>query len=101
MTGYHVFYQSTNTDKWEPINHLVLLASIIFWKKNFGKIKLICNKPYLESIAKYGLDKLYDDINVSLFDNIPYFEYLSKYWSFCKIFAANYISDSEESFGYS
>ncbi len=98
MTGYHIFYQSMDEDRWEPLNHLTLLASILFWKKNFGKIKLICNKKYLDYICKYNLDKLYDDINVELFNNIPYLDYLPKYWSFCKIFAADYISDYEEEF---
>ena len=53
MNGYHVFYQSKdNDDKFEEINYLIQIASILFWKKNEGKMILYCNSKYLDFIKK-------------------------------------------------
>ena len=89
MNGYHVFYQSKEIDgEFEEINYLVQIASILFWKKNEGKMSLYCNSEYLNFIKKWGIDDLYDEINTECLDKIQYKEYLNKYWSFCKIEAA-------------
>ena len=53
MNGYHVFYQSKDSDdKFEEINYLTQIASILFWKKNEGKMILYCNSKYLNFIKK-------------------------------------------------
>lgn len=98
MNAYHVFYQSKDDSEYESINYLIQLSSILFWKKNEGQINLYCNSKFLESIKKYGLDKLYTNINTECLDNIPFQESLSKYWSFCKIHAAKEISQNEKDF---
>ena len=99
MNGYHVFYQSKdNDDKFEEINYLIQIASILFWKKNEGKMILYCNSKYLDFIKKWGIDTLYDEINTECLDNILYKEYLNKYWSFCKIEAAFDISKKDSDF---
>jgi hypothetical protein len=99
MNGYHVFYQSKEVDnEFEEINYLVQIASILFWKKNQGKMSLYCNSKYLNFIKKWGIDSLYDEINTECLDKIPYKQYLDKYWSFCKIEAAFDISKSDKDF---
>lgn len=98
MTGYHIYYQFGEDSEFEEINHLVLLSSIVNWKKNYGPIKLFCNKKYLESISKYGIDKEYDFIDTELIETVPYKEHIKRYWSFCKIHLAKHISKQESSF---
>lgn len=98
MTGYHIYYQSNDEGQYEEINHLILLSSIVNWKKNYGPIKLFCNKKYLESISKFGIDKEYDAIDTELIETVPYKEYMKRYWSFCKIHLAKHISNREDSF---
>jgi hypothetical protein len=95
MTGYHVYYQIKDDTIFEPINYLVQLASILCWKKYYGTINLYCNKKYLQSISKYGLDKEYDNINTDLLEGMPFKDQQIKYWSFCKIYAALEISKQE------
>ena len=40
MKGYHIYSQFREDGKYDVINHLGLLASILTWKKNFGSIHL-------------------------------------------------------------
>lgn len=98
MTGYHIYYQTGEEGEFEQINHLVLLSSIINWKKNYGPIKLYCNKKYLECISKYGIDKEYDFIDTDFLETVPYKDLMSRYWSFCKIYLAKHLSEIETSF---
>jgi hypothetical protein len=98
MTGYHIYYQTKEDGEFEALNYLAQLASIKFWKKYYGSIKLYCNQRYLESISKYGLDEEYDEIDTQFLETIPYQEYADRYWSFCKIYLANKIAQEETSF---
>jgi hypothetical protein len=98
MTGYHIYYQTSDDSEFEAINYLVQLASIIYWKRHYGPIKLYCNQKYLESISKYGLDEEYDEIDTQFLETNPYKQYSDRYWSFCKIYLANKIAQEEESF---
>ncbi len=99
MNAYHIFYQSSNDIKeFDEINYLVQLASILFWKKNQGSISLYCNSEFIEHMKKWQLLDLYDDVNTVCLDNIPYKDYLKKYWSFCKIHASIDILKSQERF---
>jgi hypothetical protein len=97
MIGYHVFYQKT-----EEINFVEIssqFASILFWKKHFGPMRLYCNSKFLKTISFYKLDTLYDEINIDVLDNIPYNKKtLEKYWSVAKIYAANDISKKETTY---
>lgn len=94
MIGYHIFYQHS-----KEINFLDIcsqFASALFWKNNFGPIKLYCNTQHLEQISKYRIDSIYDEINVSELDNIPYdSDTLIKYWSLVKIYAASKIQENK------
>lgn len=98
MNAYHIYYQSSSSKEFDEINYLVQLASILFWKKNQGDITLYCNSQFLEQMRCWELLELYDDVNTECLDNIPYKEYLNKYWSFCKIHACKEISKNEDSF---
>lgn len=98
MNAYHVYYKSKDVNQFHEIDLLINLASCLFWKKYYGSIKLYCNQEFLDYIKAYGLDKAYDEINVDVLENIPYKNYLSKYWSFCKIYIVKYISQIEDRF---
>lgn len=98
LTAYHVYYQNDDFGKFYEIDLLVQLASALFWKEKYGPIKLYCNKKFLNTLKEYNLDQCYDEINTTLMESIPYKEYLPKYWSFCKIYLAKYISQFEDRF---
>lgn len=98
MTGYHIYYQTSEDGEYEQINYLVQLASILNWKKNYGPIKLYCNQRFLESISKYGIDKEYDFIDTEYLESVPYKDSMSTFWSFCKIYVAKKIVETESEF---
>ena len=98
IPAYHVYYKSKDVSNFHEIDLLINLASCLFWKKYYGSIKLYCNQEFLDYIKPYGLDQAYDEINVDVLENIPYKSYLSKYWSFCKIYIVKYISQIEDKF---
>lgn len=99
MRGYHVYYYFQKEENpHEYIDFLCQLCSILFWKKNFGTIELICNKEFLEKVERWGLDKYYDDINTTLFDTLPHKDKLDTFWSFPKIYAINKISNFVDRF---
>ena len=98
MTGYHIYYQTSEDEEYEQINYLVQLASILNWKKNYGPIKLFCNQRFLDSISKYGIDKEYDFIDTEYLESIPYKDSMSTFWSFSKIYAAKKIVETESEF---
>jgi hypothetical protein len=94
MIGYHIFYQYSKETNFLDI--CSQFASALFWKKNFGPIKLYCNTEHLKMISKYQIDSIYDEINVFELDNIPYEpDILIKYWSLVKIYAASKIQEDK------
>jgi len=99
MNAFHIYYQKdeeiSNNDL---INLLVQFASIKFWKKNQGEIHLYCNENHLNTLEKWGVDKFYDSINLNCLEDLPYFNYQDKYWSFCKIHAIKKIAELYEEF---
>ena len=99
MNAYHVYYLTEYQEKdYEFIDALAQIASIIFWKKNHGKVSLYCNTEFYKFLDKWDITRLYDSINTKLLDNIPYQEHLEKYWSFPKIHAIRDISEYEKEF---
>lgn len=99
MKGYHIYYKyNDNNSKYDYVDFLGQLCSILFWKLNYNEIHLICNKSFYKSVKDWGLDKYYDSIDIEIFDHIPNTDKLNIYWSFPKIFAINHISQTEESF---
>jgi len=94
MNAFHIYYQKDeeipNNDL---INLLVQFSSIKFWKKNQGEIHLYCNENHLKTLEKWGIDKFYDSINLDCLEDMPYFNYQDKYWSFCKIHAIKKIAE--------
>jgi hypothetical protein len=99
MNAFHIYYQKDeeipNNDL---INLLVQFSSIKFWKKNQGEIHLYCNENHLKTLEKWGIDKFYDSINLDCLEDMPYFNYQDKYWSFCKIHAIKKIAELNEEF---
>lgn len=99
MRGYHIYYHFQKEENpYEYIDFLCQLCSILFWKKNFGYIELVCNKEFLDKVERWGLDKYYDDINTTLFDNLPHKDKLETFWSFPKIYAIKHISNFVDKF---
>jgi len=99
MNAFHIYYQKdeeiSNNDL---INLLVQFASIKFWKKNQGEIHLYCNENHLKTLEKWEIDKFYDSINLDCLEDMPYFNYQDKYWSFCKIHAIKKIAELYDQF---
>jgi hypothetical protein len=98
MNGYHVYYKNSEPKDYHEIDLLVNIASCLFWKKYYGKIILYCNQEHLEYIQQYGVDQFYDEINTTFLETIPHKDLLDRYWSFCKIYVANYVADFDENF---
>lgn len=99
MKGYHIYYKyKDDKSNYDYIDFLGHLCSVLFWKKNYGEIHLICNKSFYNDVRSWGLDKYYDSIDINLFNDMPHIEKLEIYWSFPKIYAINHISQLEDSF---
>jgi hypothetical protein len=103
MNGYHTYYKFENElrlsfSEYTAIDVLVQLASILFWKKNYGPMKLYANREHLEVIAKYGIDKEYDGIDIDLINSMPFKDKASRYWSFSKIYIAKELAKQHEEF---
>ena len=98
MNGYHIYYQTKDDDKYSQINYLAQLSSILNWKEHYGQIKLYCNKRFLDSISKYGLDKEYDFIDTEFLETIPFKESQNIFWSFAKLYVANEIVKTDTEF---
>lgn len=90
--GYHVYYSYPSTKPesiYEPINILVQLASALHWKKFFGSINLYCNDSHLISLQEYGINAVYDKIDLELINNMPHVD--GRYWAFSKIYLAQHL----------
>lgn len=96
MNGYHIYYQQDKEIDFIEISSQ--FASALFWKEHFGSIHLYCNSKFLQTISKYKLDSLYDEINVSCLDLLTNKKIISKYWSYPKIFAIHEISKTDTKF---
>lgn len=98
MKGYHVYYKiDDEISKYEYVDFLGHLCSILFWKGIYGEIGLYCNKPFYERVLYWGLDKYYDTINIDLIENLSN-DKLNIFWSYPKIYAINHISKYEKNF---
>lgn len=98
ITGYHVYTQNSSLKEYYQINLLVQLASILFWKQNYGLLKLYTDPQSLKILQEYNLDILYDDINTDFLDSAHLPEYRKKYWSFPKLYLAKHLIDLNEKF---
>jgi hypothetical protein len=101
MKGYHTYLKFENFKdygEYEVINVIVQLASILFWKKHYGPIKLYANDVHLDLIKEYGIEQEYDEVNIDLINSMPYFNKSSRYWSFSKIYLAKEIAKTESQF---
>lgn len=98
LNGFHVYYQrEVKEDSFDVINYLVQYSSILHWKKFYGPIHLYCNSLFLETLKSYGMDHLYDSINVEFLDSISS-EKLEKFWSYCKLLSIRDISTKYQKF---
>lgn len=98
MKGYHVYYKyDDKISKFEHIDFLGQLCSILFWRSIYGEIGLYCNKYFYDRVRYWGLDKYYDTIDVVLLENLQ-INKLNVFWSYPKIYAIDHISKSETNF---
>lgn len=95
MTGYHVYYKNGEFEEFHQIDLLVNLASNLLWKEIYGPIKTYCNEKYYLKLREYNIHSTYDYVNTSHLEQIPYKEYIQKYWSFCKIWATQDIQEDK------
>lgn len=97
LDGYHAYYAyPDHQNPYGHLNVLVQLASALYWKKHFGKIHLVCNLTHLKNLQLYGVDKVYDSIDLNMLDDMDSFE--QRYWSLCKIHLAGKLSVIKERF---
>lgn len=97
LDGYHAYYAYPNYENpFAHLNVLVQLASALYWKKYFGKIHLVCNLAHLETLQIYGVDKVYDSIDLKMLADMDSFE--SRYWSLSKIHLAGKLAEIKERF---
>lgn len=87
MIGCHVYHLSVDNqaaidrvEQFDAINHLVMLNSILYWKKYYGEIRLYCNKLALPYLDRYDLLKYYDAIDTTTVSSTN-----RMFWSYCKI----------------
>ena len=85
ITGIHIFEKLGPID-WEDELIAIQALSALTWKKYHGRIELYCNEEHLESLKKWGVDKLYDKIDTESLKSAPTGVDRSEYWSFCKLF---------------
>jgi len=97
LDGYHAYYKYPNyTSPYESLHTLVQLASALYWKKNFGKIHLVCNQGHLDVLKIYGVDKVYDSIDLTVLDDMGSVD--MRYWSLAKIHLANHLAKTKQRF---
>ena len=61
LTGVHIF-EKLGPIEWEDELIAIQAISALSWKKFHGRIELYCNQEHLESLKKWGVDKIYDKI---------------------------------------
>lgn len=92
ILGVHV-YEKRGPIEWEEELLAVNLLSILSWKRFHGRIHLYTNDEYLETLKKWGIDKLYDKIDTQTLKQIPDRLNQKEYWAFGKIHIAGEITE--------
>ena len=87
LTGVHIF-EKLGPIEWEDELIAIQAISALSWKKFHGRIELYCNEEHLESLKKWGVDKIYDKINTTLLSTAPKNIDRNEYWTFCKIYVS-------------
>lgn len=97
LDGYHAYYAYPDyQNPYEHLNILVQLASALYWKKHFGKIHLVCNIAHLKNLQIYGVDKVYDSVDLDLLKDMDSFDI--RYWSLAKIHLAGKLAETKNRF---
>lgn len=85
VTGIHIF-EKLGPINWEDELIAIQALSALTWKKYHGRIELYCNEEHLESLKKWGVDKIYDKIDTEFLKNAPYEVDRNDFWTYCKVF---------------
>lgn len=85
ITGVHIFEKLGPID-WEDELIVIQALSALTWKKYHGRIELYCNEEHLESLKKWGVDKIYDKVDTEFLKNAPYEVDRNEFWTYCKVF---------------
>lgn len=88
LTGVHIF-EKLGPIEWEDELIAIQAISALSWKKFHGRIELYCNEEHLESLKKWGVDKIYDKIDTKLLSQAPININKEDCWSFCKIYVSS------------
>lgn len=95
--GIHIFEQHTQLD-WEIELISFNLLSALSWKEFQGPIHLYCNTMFLETLKRWGVDTVYDYINVDILNNKPNNIDYKEFWAFSKILVLDHLKNSKEKF---
>lgn len=94
MIGCHIYHLAVDNqaaldrvEKFDAINHLVALNSILYWKKYYGELRLYCNEAALPYLNKYDLLKYYDKIDTTVVSSTN-----RMFWSYCKLQLAKHLA---------
>jgi len=66
---------------------LTMILSCLYWKKFQGPIKLYCDRPFINYIAKLGIQSIWDEIDILTLDQ-ELSEDVNKdtFWAYCKMY---------------
>lgn len=94
MIGCHIYHLAQDNqaaldrvEKFDVLNHLANLNSILYWKKHYGELRLYCNEAALAYINKYDLLKYYDKIDTTVVSSTN-----RMFWSYCKLQLAKHLA---------
>lgn len=97
LEGHHAYFAYPDyVNPYLHLNVLVQLASAMYWKKHFGTMHITCNLAHLETLQMYGVDSVYDSVNLTMLDGMSSFD--MRYWSLCKMHLANKLADTKQRF---
>jgi hypothetical protein len=95
--GVHVFEQYGDLN-WELEIVTFNLISALSWKRFQGPIHLYCNQEFLNTLEKWGVETVYDYINVDVLQNKPNDIDYKQYWAFSKFIVLDHLVNKDQSF---
>ena len=94
MKGIHSIYTFTNRKQYKKQSYLnmqlieayTLILSCAYWNKLHGTIDLYCDNDFYEFIKEYNLTGLWQNIDNTVFDNLPKDIDYSIFWTYPKMY---------------
>jgi len=94
MLGIHSIYKLPQKSNQTVQNYndlycfelVCLILSSLYWRKNNGNIKLVCNDPVYDWVKQYNLQWVWDYIDTDTLKKLPPDIDYSVFWTFPKMF---------------